>query len=160
MHTQFEQFAADIGLNMKATFIRKEMEATKAPLHRWPHFLWSVMLERNGFTYTFEYRRGLAHVKPVPRGFFSHYSDRERSNMWLNDPRSPKAPSLSDVVAGLLLDTQCSEGTFEDFCGNFGYDTDSRKALETYLACQAAGSNLRRLLGNKFERVVELLADY
>ena len=28
-----------------------------------------------------------------------------------------------------------------------GYDTDSRKGLDTYLACQQTGTDLRRLLG-------------
>lgn len=50
-------------------------------------------------------------------------------------PRRPnqfrKVPTAYDVLA-------CVEknevGTFEDFCGNFGYDTDSRKAETVYRA--------------------------
>lgn len=34
--------------------------------------------------------------------------------------------------------------TLEDFCDNFGYDTDSRKALEIYLACQELSSKITR----------------
>ena len=34
---------------------------------------------------------------------------------------------------------------FEQFCGDFGYDTDSRKALKTYLAVQQEAADFRRL---------------
>lgn len=36
-------------------------------------------------------------------------------------------------------------GTFENFCSDFGYDTDSRKAEKTYFAVQAEYSALRKL---------------
>jgi hypothetical protein len=38
-------------------------------------------------------------------------------------------PSAYDLLACL---TKYDPGTFENFCGDFGYDTDSRKALKTY----------------------------
>ena len=40
-------------------------------------------------------------------------------------------PTMYDVLACM---TKYDPGTFEDFCGEFGYDTDSRKAHKTYLA--------------------------
>lgn len=48
-----------------------------------------------------------------------------------------------DVLACLSSDIS-SDGTFEDFCLNFGYDTDSRSALDLYLKCQELSSKLRR----------------
>lgn len=40
-------------------------------------------------------------------------------------------PSLYDVLACL---TKYDVGTFEDFCSEFGYNTDSRNAEKTYKA--------------------------
>lgn len=40
-----------------------------------------------------------------------------------------KQPSSYDILTCL---TKYDPGTFEDFCGEFGYDTDSRKAEKTY----------------------------
>lgn len=34
---------------------------------------------------------------------------------------------------------------FEDFCNNFGYDTDSIKALKTYKACKKQAEKVSRL---------------
>lgn len=42
-----------------------------------------------------------------------------------------EAPTPYDVLSCL---TKYDPGTFEDFCGEFGYDTDSRKAEKTYKA--------------------------
>jgi hypothetical protein len=47
-------------------------------------------------------------------------------------PVIPK-PSLYDVLTCV---TKSDPGTFEDFCSEYGYDTDSRKALEVYFAVQ------------------------
>lgn len=41
------------------------------------------------------------------------------------------APTAYDVLASL---TKSNPGTFEDFCGETGYDTDSRSAEKTYRA--------------------------
>ena len=35
-------------------------------------------------------------------------------------------------------------GTFEEFCGDFGYDTDSRKAEKTWRAVQAESRKVRK----------------
>lgn len=43
----------------------------------------------------------------------------------------PVAPTAYDILTCL---TKYDPGTFEDFCGEFGYDTDSRRAEKTYNA--------------------------
>lgn len=43
------------------------------------------------------------------------------------------SPSLYDILTCL---TKSDPGTFEDFCLEYGYDNDSRKALEVYFAVQ------------------------
>jgi hypothetical protein len=43
----------------------------------------------------------------------------------------PKSPTAYDVIACL---TKYDVGSFEDFCSEYGYDTDSRKAEKTYNA--------------------------
>ena len=48
-----------------------------------------------------------------------------------NDAYSKKEPSMYDVLACI---TKYEPGTFEDFCYDYGYDTDSRKAEKTYNA--------------------------
>lgn len=51
-------------------------------------------------------------------------------------------PSDYGILACLTKD---DPGTFEDFCGDYGYNTDSRKAEKTYFAVQKEYQNLRGL---------------
>lgn len=38
--------------------------------------------------------------------------------------------------------------SFEDWCGDYGYDTVSRKAEKIYKACQRQAQSLKRVLGD------------
>jgi hypothetical protein len=69
-------------------------------------------------------------------------------------------PDLHGVLYSLLSDAAAGNETFPDFCANYGYDEDSRKALEIYLKCQAIGADLRRVLGSDYTACESALADY
>ena len=61
-------------------------------------------------------------------------------------------PSTADVLYSLLVDTSAGDQSFSDFCGDFGYDEDSRSAEATWKACKATAPRLHRLLGADFGR--------
>jgi len=46
---------------------------------------------------------------------------------------------VSDAVSGL--------DSFEDFCGNFGYDLDSRSAFKTWQVCQRSSAKALQVFG-------------
>lgn len=70
-------------------------------------------------------------------------------------------PKLEQVLNSLLSDARAGEMPFDDFCCDFGYDTDSRKALETYLACQKINSDLQSVMPRQMREEIEtLLQDY
>lgn len=64
-------------------------------------------------------------------------------------------PTAADVLDSLALDASCAQGTFEDFCSEFGYDTDSRKVERLFKACQKVRVDLERLF--RSDRVEELI---
>jgi hypothetical protein len=71
------------------------------------------------------------------------------------------APKAAGVLYSLLSDMSCGADTFEDFCANLGYDEDSRKAHDIYLACQKSGTQLRKVFTREqLEQLQELLQDY
>ncbi len=56
-----------------------------------------------------------------------------------------KQPKRTTTAYGLLACiTKNDPGTFKDFCSDFGYDEDSRKAFDVYLAVQDEYSKVRR----------------
>ena len=54
----------------------------------------------------------------------------------------PKTPTAYDVLACL---TKYDPGTFANFCSEFGYDTDSKKAEKVYFAVQEEWAGVRKL---------------
>jgi hypothetical protein len=55
-------------------------------------------------------------------------------------------PTADDVVESLILDGSASSASFEDWCADYGLDTDSRSDLATYRACRRLGERFARLL--------------
>jgi hypothetical protein len=64
-----------------------------------------------------------------------------------------REPTAADVLNCLVSDARAGEMTFEEFCSDFGYDVDSRKAEKTWKACSANAPRVRRFLGEHFEAV-------
>ena len=63
----------------------------------------------------------------------------------LLDASLPKKPSGIDILAALSNDEQAANESFNDFCENYGYDSDSIKALGIYQACCESAKKLRGL---------------
>ena len=58
-------------------------------------------------------------------------------------------PTAEIVLEGLSLDAASGGQTFEDFCAEFGLDTDSRKAEATWRECGTIRLRLEALLGSE-----------
>jgi hypothetical protein len=71
----------------------------------------------------------------------------------------PVTPKFDSILACLVQDAVGSSQTFDDWCSDYGYDTDSRKALEIYMACQEIAKKLR-LARVPVEAEAERLQDY
>jgi len=60
----------------------------------------------------------------------------------INNSGKEIKPTSYDVLSSL---TKNEVGTFGDFCGDFGYDEDSRKAEKTFNAVQEEYKNVKML---------------
>lgn len=96
---------------------------------RWDHNSWEITLTFQGRTMTLKFHTGLGIVGE---------------------------PTIGDVLSSLSLDSSSviDGQSFEDWCGDFGYDTDSRKAERTFNACKAQAEELEELLGEDTLRVL------
>jgi hypothetical protein len=108
----------------------------------WACDVWSVTLTYQGRSYTTEYRTGIGHRRQVKEFYRGHETVKI---------------SAQEVLACLFSDGAID--TFEDWCGDCGYDTDSRKALALYLECQRVGIALRRLFGADYAQAEEWCRD-
>lgn len=67
-----------------------------------------------------------------------------------------KEPEVADVLDSLASDASGIENarSFEDWCGEYGYDTDSRKAHRTYTICKREAERLQKFLDAGYERLL------
>lgn len=79
------------------------------------------------------------------------YKGRQYSFDFWQGPAISRDPDAAGCLDCLLSDAQGGRQSFEDFCGEFGYDTDSRSAEQTHKACEKVAEGLERLFGDEFE---------
>lgn len=139
---KINQLLAAAGIEFSALLVG----ATKR--EKWECDQWVIQFRKigNGAIHLFDYFTGTGH--------------RVKSKNYPYNMR-PVAPFAAIVLYGLISDESLAADTFEDFCANCGYDTDSRKALENYLACQEEGAKLRKIFtGAQLSEIRETLQDY
>lgn len=90
---------------------------------------------------------------------FDYYTGSGLTYTKQNGDTEPKRPTLEDVLYSLTMDSYAANETFQSWCFEYGYDTDSRKALATYEACQKIADDLREL-GFNLEQLQEYFQDY
>lgn len=66
-------------------------------------------------------------------------------------------PTLDSVLESLFLDASAYSESFDSWCSNCGYDSDSIKALNMYQACCENGKKLRKALGTSYHDVAREL---
>lgn len=119
----------------------------------WACDAWKVAFTKTGVgtlageSVTFDYFTGLGLRAPAGKPTDGGPAPRRNTLMWeaLEKARKPIVPDVSDVLYALASDASAAESSFDDWCDDFGYDNDSRKALATYLACQETATKLRRM---------------
>ena len=61
----------------------------------------------------------------------------------------PILPDTADVIYSLVMDSDVlNHGSFEDWAGYAGYDTDSRAAEKIYKACLEIALKMSTMIGD------------
>lgn len=97
----------------------------------------------------------------TPRGsmtfvFWDNIKNTEtREHIWMHRIRQKcPFPTAYDILACL---TAYDPGNYEDFCIDYGYNEDSRKAEQTYFAVVKEYTQLRRIFtANQLEELQEI----
>ena len=135
----------------------------------WEHDAWRFTLtkmvggisEKTVHSWTSDYRTGTGNRVmpkgfgcPVHKGYVKHgtlaWEDNEKQ-------KRPVKPRAADVLYCILSDGQAADTSFHDWASDFGYDTDSLKALGVYNACCETGRELRKLFTREERAALEEL---
>lgn len=165
MTTDYQKQATDFcerfGIKFRATEYPADMQTAPAWVedgnsgsHTYPHGLrYRVTLSRDG-------------KADLGFDFWASIADREaiervrKANTYIDAEAKRKAaqakPTAYDVLACISSDIYCPDN-FADFCDEYGYDEDSRKAYATWERCSKFAKELREFFATDEER--EALAE-
>jgi len=129
--------------------------------------IYKITLTRGNRIYSFEFGQSIANsgnwfVKDKNPKFTKSFDDKSRATNWaekignsFNVIKNPnkKEPNSYDVLACL---TKYDPGTFENFCDEFGYGTDSKNAEKIYFSVKEEYLNITRLFS---DAEIELLQE-
>lgn len=100
-----------------------------------------------------------ANGEPMETRFYTGTGHRKQTKH-SREPR-PVAPTAARVLYSLMQDASADGESFNDWCDNYGYNTDSRKALAMYLECQETAAKLARLFNREQRAELHtMLEDY
>lgn len=115
----------------------------------WVCDAWQATITNGKNKQEFDYYTGPGHRKLFKKAYGWERPTNQREKQWFFEQNSqPVEPVAAGLIHSLILDGDACNYSFEEWASNFGYEEDSRKALETYLQCQKVGGQLRRIIGN------------
>jgi len=168
-----------MGISIKSEFIpwskAKEKDYNKDA--KFSSLNWNVTLYKNDVKiFTTEYNEGQGHCpanetenvgynlkkmieKECETGFETWYGN---SMDWVNiNKKKPILPNMVSFVWCILSDANSGRDDFHDFCGNFGYDEDSRRAEAIWKACvETAAKIYSSFTTDELNTLEELYQDY
>lgn len=178
MNEQLQTIIDALGLTYTATFVPTKQPADKV---KNPQLHWEITLSKGPQTMTLPYHEGCAHVMGYQQYHKTPYEKRLHDEMireacetgvtntdWAKERyyfkhkvKQPE-PKLADVLYCLVTDANVlNSGGFEAWASNYGYDTDSRKAEQTYRQCIDQSLQFKNLIGQSaLEQLQEAFQDY
>lgn len=140
---------------------------------------WRVTVTHKRGTYSTDYQEGIGHLPEHLQSKSGGYTTdawdalcfaveqgkapRVRPSSWNIGagavPLTPPTPGA--VFYSISMDSDAALMSFEEWASNFGMDTDSREAEQTYKACQEQGYYLLKCIGPEgLEKLQTLFQDY
>lgn len=145
----------------------------------WKNLNWRLSLAIRGKAYAFDYSAGTGHIdeKTLDRfrkqiklsyGFYPGYAppfihkEMEKRKAEYCETGNFPLPDIVNVFSCLLLDAQTiDQGSFESWCSEYGYDTDSRSAYASWQEGINVGLWFRSVLSSQqIEQLQTLFQDY
>lgn len=132
----------------------------------WSHDLWQYTFSQFGkaglFTDQFKTGTGLRQLDKKaykPSGF--EYLHPSRKKLWVSENSKPVSPTAASVLYCTILDASALDTSFEYWCADYGYDTDSIRHFNIYQQCCNIGKQMKQVFTNKqIETLREMLQDY
>lgn len=126
----------------------------------WDHFQWAIHIGSEAFTY----KTGIGYcTKAKWNGTKPPTLDKDkrviRSELKGNTVFI-HVPKVRDVLHCLFRDAEAGDWSFKSWCDEYGYSSDSLKALDIYRACEETATKLKRVFGPKYQDYKERILQW
>lgn len=160
---QVEKILDNVGVKFNAAYkgVKRKALNGDSDMDEWDCTFTSGDSGRN--FEAFEFFTGLGLRSPLAKPWGGGNMPRPGTLMReeMEKARKPKAPHAADVLYSLLMDGSALDQSFDEWCADFGYDTDSRKAERIFDACRDNARKLRRLFDQVAREALQTaLQDY
>ena|SRR5690348_13185194 len=121
-----------------------------------PRDIYEITIEREGRKpYTFRFGQSIMNSSGyVDKCAEQRFNRNEPYASVMRYKKSAhKPPSNYEILAAI---TKHDPGTFENFCSDFGYNTDNRRAMDIYLAVQKEWDGVFRLFRDVLDELSEI----
>jgi hypothetical protein len=126
--------------------------------NNWKCDEWRVTFENKAGKWTTRYFTGLglreklkgAKAMRAPGNWFD-----SKTRQWYAD--RPKKPLIAAVLYSLFMDARAAESNFNDWCDEYGFSSDSIKALNMYKECLETAAMLRRYFSPDVRAQIETI---
>lgn len=131
----------------------------------WKCDAWRVSFAAGKSRFEADYYTGLGHRKPVKGSDQMRESKYPKKSIgyheWAKRYIKPITPCAADVLYSLVSDSSAIDTSFDYWCADCGYDTDSISAFNTYQKCCEIAKELRSVFTHaQIETLRGLLEDY
>ncbi|UMO77802.1 hypothetical protein [Bacteriophage Phi NF-1] len=116
-----------------------------------------VKIERNTTFERKDFPEGSRHYNVT----VSNQSGDSFLRVYSQGPAIEDEPSILAVLHSLVLDYDCGELSFDDFCSDLGYNADSREDYKLWRSAKLINVEMFNILGNDvIDRIRDILSDY
>lgn len=105
--------------------------------------VYEIIIKRNGKTINFRYGDSIHNTELHEKSSLFGDTPKEIYRR-KQEIKEMQENSLYSILACIHVDHYCPD-TFEDFCSEFGYDTDSIKAEKTFRNCREQSKKLQSI---------------
>lgn len=151
---------------LKAEGITTSVSAAGENLNRdgWQCDGWCITFTRAKISESFDYFTGLGHRKPTKCAMLQTGAKYPKNSVgyadWVKQYVRPVPPDIAGVLHSLISDSGAVT-CFIDWANDYGYDSDSIKALAIYNACCINAKRLQQIFSRAtLDELSELVQDY
>ena len=162
--TTVTQQLEELGFSISSQLIRDEF----CPHDRKGQSVWNCVISRNGKSESFEYSMGAAYremPRPLSRNRWEPVQPYLMRKLNVGEfdrlkKSRPTQPEMDGVIYAIHSDSFCSDQSFEDFCCELGYDTDSISDKKTWEACRDNMFKFCNLASDLTDQLQEIFQDF